>query len=382
MRFNVSAVLAAGLALSFASPAWALPTKAEGADRSKSDAHGKAGLVDWAAPPVQVAAVPVPVVIAAKPAAKPAPKAAPKPAAKPVFVPHPTVAHLRSTEVLGVENVSPAVDFVPVLPGERVPLRAISANGKPVAATWRSNGGTLAFGDHMAVWQAPLEPGVMHVTGYGLVNGRTVRRNLTMVVIIPGAKVTGGKLNGYPIGIYPKGYGTTVAGQVANRGTRDAYEVPPGFVELTAANVNMPVSEHYKLGDFAGKDNWVGGHKYLMVQPRVVEKLERIIMTLHAEGYPCGKLELMSAYRSPFLNEDIGNTTTLSRHTYGDAVDMLVPDLNKDGKSDKADAGIMMAAITKLDKAGILTGGGSIYAPNGAHGFFIHTDTRGALVRW
>jgi hypothetical protein len=304
-----------------------------------------------------------------------------KPAAKPGFKPHPTVAHLRSTEVLGVENVSQAVDYLPVLPGERVPLRAVTANGKPVAATWRANGGSLAFGDHMAVWQAPLEPGVHHVTGYGLINGRTVKRNLSMVVIIPGAKVQGGKLNGYPIGVYPKGYGSTSA-LVANRGSRDAYEVPPGFVELTAATVGVPLSEHYKLGDFAGKDNWVGGRKYLMVQPRVVEKLERIIQTLRAEGYPVGKIELMSAYRSPFLNEDIGNTTTLSRHTYGDAVDMLVPDLNKDGKADKADATILMAAVTKLDKAGILTGGASVYAPNGAHGYFIHTDTRGALVRW
>ena len=144
----------------------------------------------------------------------------------------------------------------------------------------------------------------------------------------------------------------------------------------------MPVSEHYVLGDFAGKDDWVGGKKYMFLSTRLVEKLERLTTMLHASGYKCERIPLLSAYRSPLLNSEIGNKTTLSRPTYGDAADMIVTDYNGDGKADKADAEILMAAVTKLDKETSLVGGASIYRPNGAHGYFIHTDTRGQLIRW
>ena len=282
---------------------------------------------------------------------------------------------------LGVQHVSPYVDFVQVLPGERFPLRATDGAGHTVDAEWRSNGGKLAHGDDLAVWQAPLKPGAYRLTGAAVVNGKKVSRTLHAVVTVPVARVQGGKLNGYPIGAYPKGFnrGTSI---VANRGVRQAYDVPLGFVELSAATLDVPVSEHYKLRDFAGKDSFVGGKKYLFVEPKLVEKLERLIDNMQASGYACGKLELMSAYRSPWLNRAIGNTTTLSRHTYGDAADMIVSDFNRDGRADKADATILWQMVDKMDRATTLTGGAGWYNPNSAHGYFIHTDTRGSIVRW
>lgn len=289
---------------------------------------------------------------------------------------------VRSPRKLEVEYVSPWVDVVTVLPGDRFPLKAVTPGGKPVTVTWRAKGGSLAYGENMAVWNAPLEPGAYPVTGTGLVAGRTTSRTLTMVVTVPTSNVKNGKLNGYPIGTYPKGFGPKPT-LVANRGSRDdRYTVPAGFVELNRKTLDTPLSRHYKLRDFAGKDSFVDGKKYLFVEPRLIEKLERLIVTLNAAGYPCGKLEIMSGFRSPALNRAIGNVTTLSRHTYGDAADMICQDFNRDKKNDMLDAQILLAAVTKLDKETDLTGGACLYPPTPGHGYFVHTDTRGTLVRW
>lgn len=294
----------------------------------------------------------------------------------------------RSARRLDIEYVSPWVDGVTILPGERFPLRALSPGGKQTAVTWRAKGGTVAYGDKMAVWTAPLEPGAYALTGTGLVAGRQMTRTLQFIVTVPTSNVKGGKLNGYPIGNYPKGFGpktTSSLAQVANRGVREddpRYVVPHGFVELTRDTARVPLSSHYTVGDFQGKDGAVAGKKYLFVEPRLVEKLERLIATLNGAGYPCGKLEIMSGFRSPQLNKAIGNVTSLSRHTYGDAADVLAQDFNRDGKVDVVDGQILLAAVTKLDKETDLVGGASLYSPGSGHGYFVHTDTRGSLVRW
>ena len=294
-----------------------------------------------------------------------------------VFKPQP-----RSPRKLSVQHVSPWVDFVAVMPGARFPLRAMTPGGQPANVTWRATAGKLAYGGDLAVWNAPLQAGAYTVTGTGLVAGSTMSRTLTMVVTVPASNVKGGKLNGYPIGTYPKGFGPMPT-MLANRGSReDNYAVPAGFVELNKDTLDASVSRHYKLRDFAGKDSWVDGKKYLFLEPRLVEKLERLIVTLNAAGYPSGKLELMSAFRSPWLNRAIGNRTSLSRHTYGDAADMICQDFNRDKKNDALDAQILLAAITKLDKETDLTGGACLYPPTPGHGYFVHTDTRGTLVRW
>lgn len=289
-------------------------------------------------------------------------------------------AEAAASPQLEVQHVSHFVNLIQVLPGERFPLRAVVA-GRTVDAEWRANGGKLAHGSDLAVWQAPLKPGAHRVSGTAVVDGRKVSRTLNMVVTVPVAMVKGGKLNGYPIGNYPKGFGAGPS-LSANRGVRQAYDVPQGFVELTAKTLDVPVSAHYKLRDFAGKDAFVGGKKYMFVEPKLVEKLERLISVMKASGYAVDKLELMSAYRSPWLNAAIGNQTKLSRHTYGDAADMIVSDFNRDGRSDKADATILWQMVDKLDRETSLTGGAGWYNPTGGHGYFIHTDTRGNAVRW
>jgi hypothetical protein len=283
---------------------------------------------------------------------------------------------------LALAHVADRVDAVPVLPGARLLLEPVVADGARVAVTWRASSGDVAYGAATAVWTAPLAPGVCNLVGRGLVDGRPVMRHLTCLVTVPVSRVAGGRLNGYPIGTYPRGFGDAAL-RTASRGSRgDRYEVPGGFVELDAANLGLPVSAHYRLGDFQGKDAFVGGRKYMFLDTRLVEKLERLHEVLRADGYRCEKLRVMSGYRSPWLNRAIGNRTALSRHTYGDAADMVVQDHDGSGRVTRRDAEILLAAATRLDRETDLTGGGAIYPPTGGHGWFVHTDTRGKVVRW
>ncbi|MBM3267333.1 MAG: hypothetical protein FJZ01_06775 [Candidatus Sericytochromatia bacterium] len=203
-----------------------------------------------------------------------------------------------------------------------------------------------APGQSVGAWQAPAAPGV-----YQAASGKTA------LVGLPPAKIAGTVAPA--LGAYPP-------------------NVAPLLVPVTARNRDTRLSEHFKLGDFLCK-----GHKGVVsISPRIVAKLESLIGTLRQDGYQVGKLRLLSAYRTPGYNRAIGNETSRSRHIHGDAADVLADDFNRDGRIDRADARILMAAVDRLDKDATYRGGASMYPPAGGHGWFVHTDTRGSAVRW
>ena len=64
---------------------------------------------------------------------------------------------------------------------------------------------------------------------------------LNVFVEVPRERVHGDALNGYTIGRYP---------------TSDPNSPPPvGFIEVTEANRDTPVSPHFRLGDFLCKES-------------------------------------------------------------------------------------------------------------------------------
>ncbi len=59
-------------------------------------------------------------------------------------------------------------------------------------------------------------------------------------------------------------------------GLRDpahTYANPAGFIEVTRENKTVPVSEHFKLGDFLTKDQYDVWPKYLLLEPKLLDKL-------------------------------------------------------------------------------------------------------------
>lgn len=200
----------------------------------------------------------------------------------------------------------------------------------------------IAPGQTLEGWQAPESPGIYQTAG-----GKTA------LVGVPPAKLSASRVR------YPE-------------------DVKPLLVPLNRSNRDVRLSAHFTINDFLCK----GDKSLVAVSPKLVAKLESLIGTLRNDGYQAGKLRLLSGFRTPGYNRSIGNRTSHSRHIHGDAADVLADDFNRDGAIDKRDAQILMAAVTKLDTSATFRGGASVYPPNGSHGWFVHTDTRGKAARW
>ena len=119
----------------------------------------------------------------------------------------------------------------------------------------------------------------------------------------------------------------------ARRRTR----IPPGFIEVTQQNADTPVSEHFKLRDFLTHDQPNVWPKYLVLQQKLIDKLELVLGGSRRRTASTSRgVRVMSGFRTPQYNEAGGNTggrANLSRHMYGDASDIYI-DNNGDGQMD------------------------------------------------
>ena len=207
---------------------------------------------------------------------------------------------------------------------------------------------------------------------------------LTVITRVPFSEKRNGWLNGYHIGRY-----------VAEDGSRGPAYVPPsGFIEVTPFNQDMQVSAHFRLRNFLTKNQFTVWPKYLALDLRLIDKLELVLQELNAMGVRAEHMAVMSGFRTPAYNLQgvgEGGRALLSRHTYGDASDVWVDndmdgyidDLNGDGRRDTRDVAVMLRAVERVEqKYPDLTGGAGVYVDNGAHGPFIHIDTRGYRSRW
>jgi uncharacterized protein YcbK (DUF882 family) len=208
--------------------------------------------------------------------------------------------------------------------------------------------------------------------------------DLRVITLVPFAAKKQGQIGSYRLGQWPYERG----------GAPFAYAIPAGFVKVTPENRSLPVSEHFKLGDFLTKDQPDVWPKYLLLDAGLIDKLELIIAELGREGYPVEHLAIMSGFRTPRYNQMGGQASgrgKLSRHMYGDATDVFVDndrngwtdDVNRDGRVDIRDAEVVARAAERAEaRHPSLVGGVGIYPATGAHGPFTHVDTRGRRARW
>jgi uncharacterized protein YcbK (DUF882 family) len=231
----------------------------------------------------------------------------------------------------------------------------------------------------------PDRPGIWNVLVHmrGAVQQVPDLRVLTMVPI---TERVSGRIGRYRIGEWPFEGG--------GRPETPAYLPPRGLIEVTPENQDMHVSRHFRLRDFLTKgqdDIWP---KYVLLSPRLLDKLELTIDELEAMGHPVRRVGIISGFRTPFYNVAGGDPRgrgALSRHMYGDAMDFFIDndgdgrmdDLNGDGRVDIRDLEIVRAAAERVERRHPhLLGGIGLYRPTGAHGGFVHIDTRGTRARW
>ena len=210
--------------------------------------------------------------------------------------------------------------------------------------------------------------------------------NFSLITLRPATDAHRGRLGSYLIGKWP-------VASAAKRG-RMVYAPPGGFIEVTRGNEDTPLSAHFHLRDFLTHDQTDVWPKYVVVSMKLVDKLELVLADLSAHGINPEGVKVMSGFRTPQYNAGGGDPrgrATLSRHMYGDAADIYIDntggghmsDLNHDGRVDVSDARVILAAVNRVERDHpSLVGGCGIYVGNGAHGPFVHIDTRGYAARW
>jgi hypothetical protein len=269
-----------------------------------------------------------------------------------------------------------------------LPLEWLATPPPDVAYGWEPMAGTrlrLLGGDaHLASGlRAPSQAGVWRLRLRGADWAQSVGE-LNVITRVPFEAKRGGFLNGYRIGTY----------STEGAGRTDMYAPPSGFIEVTAENQDLQVSANFRLRNFLTKDQFGVWPKYLVLDLRLIDKLELVMQELEAMGIRADHMAVMSGFRTPAYNIQgvgSGGRALRSRHTYGDAADVWIDndrdgymdDLNGDGRRDTEDARLILRAVDRVERRyPELIGGAGIYRDNGAHGPFIHIDARGYPSRW
>ncbi len=287
------------------------------------------------------------------------------------------------------------------LPGEEVALEIRSASealGAPPGARTRipegryrleaSDGGVERTGRRSWLWTAPDTPGihrlvVRHTPGARARSGASVADSiaLTAPVLVPLSEARGGRVSSYRVGSYP------------DEVFRDLprYRKPRGFIRVTREAAALPVSPHFRLGQFSVRRpaRWP---KFTVLHERLLLKAELLVERASRRGVPTRGWRVLSGFRSPWHNRSIGRPR-FSRHIFGDAADLYVDtdgdgrmdDLTGDGRVDVLDADVLYDLVDRMDADPALRpliGGLGKYRTTPNHGPFIHLDARGYRARW
>jgi hypothetical protein len=241
-------------------------------------------------------------------------------------------------------------------------------------------------GAQIPAGRAPPAPGVWNVI---VRVGDAIQSvpDFSVIRLVPLSEKRAGKIGSYVIGSWPY--------ETGGRPRTPAYAPPRGLVRVTPDNLDTPVSEHFQLSDFVTKGQVNVWPKYVALSTTLLDKLELTIQELEKSGHPVENVGVISGFRTPNYNQSGGDPRgrgALSRHMYGDAMDIYIDnnndgrmdDLNGDGRIDFGDARVLAAAADRVEKKyPSLIGGIGTYRPKGgAHSGFVHIDTRGFRARW
>ena len=266
---------------------------------------------------------------------------------------------------------------------------SIQPSPAPLAPDTLPPGSQLEYGQGGEVQRAPTHAGIWNVL---LAVGNAVRpvSGFNVITLLPFSSKKNGRIGVYYVGNWPSEHGKVGP----SKAPPGEYGNPSGFIEVTPQNADLHVSEHFTLRNFLTHDQPNVWPKYIVLQPKLPDKLELVLADLAAHGYDVHGVRIMSGFRSPQYNYTGGNTegrANLSRHMYGDASDIYIDsdgdgqmdDLNHDGKISIADAKVIEAAVDRVEAAHPeLVGGAGVYTAASGHGPFIHIDTRGYRARW
>lgn len=302
------------------------------------------------------------------------------------------LAALATKAMGGIRELAVPDPFVDSAHGEHIAPDSTTISGATVFAladTLRGKSGALRFVT-LTSEEALRLPGFLKTFGELAIRTPASIRVITpdgapfeLLVMRPFGDKKGDRLGPYRLGMWP-----------AERWlmARNYYN-PDGFVEITQTTARLSISEHFVLGDFLTHDQDGVWPKYVVLEEKLVDKLELVLQDLTRTGYDVHHVVVLSGFRAPYYNQrGVGEgMARASRHQYGDAADILIDadgdgrmdDLNRNGRMDLGDTAPISAAVVRVEKAHPdLVGGLGTYAAIGPSGPFAHIDVRGTSARW
>ncbi|MDQ6831195.1 MAG: D-Ala-D-Ala carboxypeptidase family metallohydrolase, partial [Gemmatimonadota bacterium] len=188
---------------------------------------------------------------------------------------------------------------------------------------------------------APGHPGLYQL-GISRNGEHRVLEAITVAVMVPFEEKQGGKLDGYRLGMF-----------MAEKKNHAGHERPDGFVRITEAVAELPITKHLRLGDFLSRQEQAAWPRYAAMNGRVLDKVELVVAKLAMwRGdtlRPQTLLSVHSGFRAPVFNRTVRRAAKDSRHQYGDAMDVAI-DADGDGKLTLKDARIVALAVDAVEQ--------------------------------
>jgi hypothetical protein len=208
------------------------------------------------------------------------------------------------------------------------------------------------------------------------------------------------RVNGKSIGAYVNPLASSVK---RVREHAAFYQPPKLFALLTPETAKLRLGPDFELGQLIAFKDYTGndGHKVFTTERHtdvlplrldLIEKLIKLRERLRQKGVAVTRFAVTSGFRTPDYNRQI-HGAQLSRHCYGDAVDIYIDenndhhmdDLNGDGKIDRKDGLVIANACRELELEGaVVPGGIGVYEWHGDESVrsHVHIDCRGYISRW
>ena len=148
---------------------------------------------------------------------------------------------------------------------------------------------------------------------------------------------------------------------------KDLYRKIAGQVRI----VDLFASDEETLSGFWWSDNPL----YFGIDRDILYKIIELRAVLQKEGWNENGFHITYGYRHPRLNKAVGGAP-VSRHISGDALDIVVDDINRDGKRNTVDKDIVLDMCERI----VIEKQGGIGRYPGTQ--VVHIDLRGKRARW
>jgi Peptidase M15 len=114
---------------------------------------------------------------------------------------------------------------------------------------------------------------------------------------------------------------------------------------------------------------------YFTIDKRVLHKLLDLLLWMQAQGYDTEQVRINYGFRHPSLNVRAGGAPK-SRHQWGEAIDLLIGDIDRNGVMDAEDK----LPLLEILETKIIGNNGGVGRYPGTQ--VIHIDVRGSKARW